>query len=602
MMRSLILALTGSLLLAGHASADELSDLLDRYRAWRGGAAFEGMHALEQESAVSTVGLTGTSRLLATDAPTVRVDTDLKTFRNAMAWREGQGWTLTTGGQIEDLSDSAARDLTSETLMQFERVLDDRARLSLAEPVTIDGERLAVIRVRFDSDLYELRLVPATGELRGMRSVRDRRESLTRYGDWRVVEGVRLPFRIEMREDNGRETVMQVTRADVNPIIPADAFTRPTVAAKHAIAGGARSTRPIPIDLYAGARIFLPGLVQGREVPVLLDSGAEMTVIDRAYAQQLGLKLEGDLPAVGTGGVSSAQLARGVTIQVGDLTLTDQTVAVIDMSAIEKQLGRGLPVVLGKDAFNALAIDIDVQGRQLIFHEADGFRPPAGAVEVPLVLTPSGRAVEVQIEGGEPVLFDFDTGNGGNLLVFPAYWQSHGLDKGRPATTTLSGAVGGLKEASLVSVRKLRFAGVELDNVPAVLTPPGPSAVDGERVKGNIGMGVLGRFRMITNFADGKLYVIPEADRIRAPFPRDRLGLSLGKVEGAIEVRRVSPNSPAAMAGWKAGDRIAEIDGVVAGALDADALRTIVTGAAGRTVRFKLASGEERTLKAADFY
>ena len=602
-MRRLILALAVSLAFAAPASADELSELLDRYRAWRGGPAFEAMHALLQEGAISTAGLNGTVRVLATDTPALRQDVDLGTFRNAQAWSAGTGWQLTTSGQVEDLSDHASLDLQRDALLQFERLLDDPARLTLREPVTVDGQTLAVVHVAFGgADVHELRFAPATGELRGLRTVRDRRESMTRFEDWRVVEGVRLPFRAVTRDDTGRDTVVRLSTADVNPPVPADAFARPQARFVHAIAGGARATRPIPIDLYAGVRIFVPATVQGRQTPALLDSGAEMTILDRGFAQSLGLTLEGDLPAVGTGGVSTAQLARGVTLQVGDLTLRDMTVGVIDMEIIGKQLGRPLPVVLGKDAFNALAIDIDLPRRQLVFHEAEGFVPPAGAVEVPLAQTPHGRAVEVCVEGGEPVLFDFDTGNGGSLLIYPSYWQAQGLAENRPSSTVMSGAVGGVKESVIVSLKRFTFAGVEMADVPAVLTPPGPSAVDGERTRGNIGMSVLGRFRIISDFATDRLYLIADPVRMAEPFAKDRLGLGLARGDGVVEVRRVSPGSPAAKAGWTAGARIAVIDGVPAERLDTDALRGVSTGPAGRTIRFTLVGGEERTLTAADFY
>ena len=38
--------------------------------------------------------------------------------------------------------------------------------------------------------------------------------------------------------------------------------------------------------------------------------------------------------------------------------------------------------------------------------------------------TGSIRAVPLSVEGREPVLFDFDTGNGGALIIYPAYAEA----------------------------------------------------------------------------------------------------------------------------------------------------------------------------------
>ena len=104
--------------------------------------------------------------------------------------------------------------------------------------------------------------------------------------------------------------------------------------------------------------------------------------------------------------------------------------------------------------------------------------------------------------------------------------------------------------------------------MPTVFPPAGPSAVDSDRTAGNVGLGVLGRFRLVTDFAGGRLWLGGDPAALAQPFPRDRLGLGLRKEGDVIVVQRVSPNSPAAEAGWSAGERIVAIDGVVAAPQD----------------------------------
>ncbi|HYC67768.1 aspartyl protease family protein [Brevundimonas sp.] len=583
------------------AWADDPTAVLDRYRAWRGGAAFEQLSAVRAVGVLAGSGLEGTIEQIATAQGDLRRDIDLGVVRTASARRGAEGWTLTPAGQIEDIAAATAEDLRRDALLMFEAVLDDPSRLDRKPDGTRDGRTYAVVAVDFgDDDVHELYIEPATGALYGLRRVRDRREAFVRFEDWRMVEGVRMPF-AEISAD-GAEGAIRWTTVDANPDLPDDAFARPGHAAAHVIDGGDASSGFMPFDLFAGVRIYIPATINGVETEVLLDSGAEMTVLDKAFAEQLGLAASGEVAAVGTGGVGSAQFAQGVTIDLNGITFPDRTVAVIDLAAVGQAIGRPLPVVLGKDAFNGLIIDIDFPGRLIAFHEREGFAAPEGLVEVPLVSTGAIRAVPLSVEGRPPALFDFDTGNGGSLIVYPAYAAAEGLLEGRPASTVMSGAVGGMRESGIATLGTIELAGFEIRDVPTVFPPAGPSAVDSDRAAGNVGMGVLGRFRLVTDFGGGRIWLGADSASLTQPFARDRLGLSLRKEGGVIVVQRVSPSSPAAAAGWTGGERIAAIDGVAAADLDAPALRAVVTGPAGRAVRLTLEGGESRTLESRDFY
>ena len=51
---------------------------------------------------------------------------------------------------------------------------------------------------------------------------------------------------------------------------------------------GARPT--FPFELFRGNRIILNGSVNGIDTPMMLDSGAGVTTLDRDFAQKIGLK------------------------------------------------------------------------------------------------------------------------------------------------------------------------------------------------------------------------------------------------------------------------------------------------------------------------
>ncbi|WP_296818146.1 aspartyl protease family protein [Brevundimonas sp.] len=604
-MRRLILLLSTSLLAVTPASADELSDLIARYREWRGGPAFEAMQGVRAEGSLSTAGFSGEVEMIAERDGSIRQRVDLGVFRSDEAVDGEHGWVVNQTGQVEDMAADGREDRRRDIALIFGSALEDSAALSLAAPVERDGRTWSVVAVDYgDQDAHELLIDPESGELGFIRMVRDRRESWVDYGDWRLVEGVRMPFEeIATSELMSTPNVVRWTEVDIDPVVPVDAFARPVVEARYQIAGGADTTGWIDYEFHGGNRIYLPTTVNGTDTHALLDSGAEMTVLDAAFARELGLETSGDLPAVGTGGVSSAQLAEGVTLVIGDLTLRDMTVAVIDLSAIAQALGRPLPVVLGKDAFNELIVDVDFPHHRIAFHAPGTFVAPSDAVEVPLSEATGGlRSVPVSIEGRQPVPFDFDIGNGGSLIIFPGYAEEQGLLDGRTSSTVMSGAVGGMREAGIATFSSVTFGGVKLRDVPAVLPPPGPSAVDSDRTRGNIGIGVLGRFRLITDYTNDRLWLVPISEAISQPFARNRLGLSLRKDADAIVVQYVARNSPASEGGWAQGERIVAIDGVPAADITPEALRDIINGADGRTVRLTLEGGEERSLVSRTYY
>ena len=177
--RSLLVAAAASVLGAlwpGAAFADDPTAVLERYRQWRGGAAFEQLTAVRARGTVTASGLEGTVDQIATAAGDLSRDIDLGVVRNASARRGATGWTLTPSGQVEDLAPTSAEDLRRDALLMFEAVLDDPARLDRKPDVVRDGRTFAVVAVDFgDVDVHELYPEPDTGALYGLRRVRDRR-------------------------------------------------------------------------------------------------------------------------------------------------------------------------------------------------------------------------------------------------------------------------------------------------------------------------------------------------------------------------------------------------------------------------------------------
>ncbi len=104
-----------------------------------------------------------------------------------------------------------------------------------------------------------------------------------------------------------------------------------------------------------GDRLYLPAAVDGVAVEALIDSAAETSIVDAAFAARLGIGGGEPVTARGTGAATAAAtLVGGVTIDVAGLRLRPREVGVIDLAGIARRLGRGpLSLVLGRELFDA---------------------------------------------------------------------------------------------------------------------------------------------------------------------------------------------------------------------------------------------------------
>lgn len=356
-----------------------------------------------------------------------------------------------------------------------------------------------------------------------------------------------------------------------------------------------------PIDLFADTRIFLRAQINGVEVSALLDTGAEMTVVDTRLASRLGLAAKGSGSAIGTGGSASVSFADGVTIQAAGLRLTDRTVAIIDLGAVAEAMGHPLPLLLGKDLLGGLVMDLDLPNRQIAFFPPSHAPKLAGATVLPFTQVGPLRAIPLRAASAEAALFHVDTGSGGALDLYPAFSRKLGLPGDRAASTTLAGGVGGLAESPILSLDQIAVGVATLHEVPAILSSAGAAATT-EPVAGAIGMAVLSRFRLLADFQGDRLTLVGAPEALAKPFWKNTLGLALMRTGDGVAISHVMPNSPAAQTALAKGASIVSINGARAGTLTTPALRSLMGSPVGADVVVATATHGEVRLRARVFY
>jgi predicted aspartyl protease len=356
------------------------------------------------------------------------------------------------------------------------------------------------------------------------------------------------------------------------------------------------AARAMPFQFLLERQIVFPITIDGKPAEAWLDSGAGASVVDAAFARRLGLELGGPIKAHGvTGEVADVHLAKA-SLTAGDLAMPNRRVVVMDLSAVQRLVGRPVQVLLGRDVFDQAVVQIDFETRRIALLPREGFAAPPGT---PLPLKRSGdlRSIPIRVAGVEmPAILDL--GNAGGLLIDQEFAAHYGLLDGRKASTTLGVGADGAREEMQTTVDRLELGGVSLDATPTTATPNLSS-----KAPANIGLQVLSRFKLTIDFAGDRIWLAPYADANSRPFRKNRAGLTLAPQDGRLVVDHVARGSPAERGGWKKGDAITAIDGkpTPAGFAAVEA-SFFVYGAAGTDVALTLADGRRRKLTLADYY
>lgn len=270
-------------------------------------------------------------------------------------------------------------------------------------------------------------------------------------------------------------------------------------AAMLALTAPASAETAYPVE-YSGGRIFVPVIVNGRPASGLLDSGAEMTVVDDGFAARAGLALEGSEQAKGTGGRVEARFAKGVNLAAAGIGLPARTVAVIDLEDVGARLiGRPIEVVLGREFFDAGRLRIDLRAARIA--SLSRRAKPAGA-RFKLTTLHGIETFPASVEGHAPAAAHFDLGNGGDVLIGKAYADRIGLTApGRIVGRRAGGGLGGEIQRDIVTLKTLRIGTETFTDVQAAIDP-GEGAADI-----NIGTSILAHFLIVTDFPQHALWL-----------------------------------------------------------------------------------------------
>jgi len=369
-------------------------------------------------------------------------------------------------------------------------------------------------------------------------------------------------------------------------------------------AGCALPGRAGPGEVDAGDRvaaqfienhIYVPVTVAGKERLWILDCGAGGSVIDREFANELGLETKGEVEAMGVAGSVKTGFASVPRLRVGGIELESQPMVVLGIAELmRRNTGTEPAGILGYDFLSKFVTRVDFAGQTVTLLRPESFVYRGPGRTIPMRVEANIPVVEMAVDGEYRGQWRLDIG--ASISAF----HHHAVEKfglaARSGVERLAAGMGGRQRHRLVQFADAELAGFKLERpVLSVPVEAGPGAFAGTSVLGTVGNSVLHNFVLYLDYR-GKRVVVEKGSEFGKPMVLDRSGLQVSRNDsGSFEAICVAANTPADKAGFKTGDVIETVDGQSPEALGGlSRIREMLRAASGTHYQVAVRRGDTR--------
>jgi len=479
----------------------KVEEVLSRYDAALGGReALKRVETMEMFGTVEGMGLSGTTYSVQKDPQRIMERIDIGPLSYAWAHTEAESWIQDQSGVVRTLSDVELEEFL--LLAQIGGALpmgEELKQKMQVDPALSDSSHVC-IAVDHDGQTVELYFEVETGLLDRVKLMKLGMPVEARFSDFRLVEGLRVPFQ-------GIQTVaglfsleMKVTQVRVNAPVSDSVFQRP---GSPTLPQYAACAVPISVD----GHIIVPVTVEGTQrLQFFLDSGAGMSCIDERAASRLGFKSEGALPAQGVVGFDSVGVTIVDALGVGCVDMRQVRLAVVDLSPLGQTEPGQVHGILGYGLFSQRSVGV-TGGVDSLSLGPPLTAPPAGYVKLPLQFVANVPVIDATVNG-RPGRFLVDTGNSFHLILHTPFAQREGIVPSSDQLTSRPAAgIGGGDDVMVGQIDSLTIAGIRIDAIPTLFSPSGRGVTGAGEVAGNIGLPLLQRFDWVLDYQGAALYL-----------------------------------------------------------------------------------------------
>jgi aspartyl protease/PDZ domain-containing protein len=568
---------------AGRATTSigpDAAPLLDAWAEAIGGRARLARTTLVHERGRAELGgLAGSFQRWSTSRGQRREEIALgDALRTAQVFDGARGWLSDRNRQVRDLDGPEIEEQQAQVyLAAWAALLPGRRAGSVVRGAA--GELVVApaggrpLTVTFD---------PATHLPRTI-ARRDAEKTRTlELSDWREVAGIRFPFTFRDGAGDPRDTlVVHLEAVELDGRAPAETtFARPPDGPRdwRLAAGGDHAS--FPIELAGGLVLAKVGVNGSAPLDFIVDTGAEVSVINASRVAQLGLTPVGKLAGGAGGGDVPVSYLMGVSFSLPGVTLADQIVTAIPLDALEPLFGRRIDGVLGYDFLSRFVVELDYLGRTITVRDPARFRYRGKGTAVPITLEgsiPNVRATVAQ--AGRPPLparFVIDTGCTCEVSFNSPFTAANRLLEAvpkviHPPAGMARGAGGELREV-YGRIEALILASAVVKRPVAQFSQDTAGAMADPESAGLLGGKLWRRFLVTFDYQHKTMWLEPNA---RFAADDEAIGTGVGWATSGdrlqeITVMAVMDGSPGAEAGVRAGDRLVSLDGTPAAKLTLD--------------------------------
>lgn len=564
-----------ALVLAGGAAANGLTDpfvILNRhYEAMGGLKKVQAQRTLHFESDLELegTGLSGTIVQWSESPLRMRQEVDLKVIKQISGDNGEFGWMVDQNGKLQIKRDEkTAKERELKKLMEELDFLDPHSKvftITFAGIDTASGKSCYRISIANNINKQVTRQFFDTASFMLLKTidVSPEGESHTWFSDYRDAGGVPFAFKqVVVTFPDKMRQIVTFTKVEVNVAIDSALFEPPSGDVEDFAFTNGKSAENIPFQFIEN-HIYLPVEINGKSRLWVLDAGAEATVIDIDYANELGLTLEGQIKGKGAGNLVDVSFTTLPPFSLQGLEFGAQKIAAIKIGWLfNSSLGMEVVGILGYDFLSRVVTKVDYANEKLSFYYPDSFDYRGNGVAVPAPISQSHMLnVPVVVDGTHGGLWTLDLGAGGMSYHYQ-YAQEHGI-LDQPGIQALGHGAGGSILEKRMRTKTMELGGFVVPGVEIdVPTQAGEGSFGHTELTGNIGNDFLRHFVLYLDYKREQL-IVEKGENFATDFPHDNSGLQLVQVDQkTLRVIFVADNTPAAKAGFKVDDTVTAINGI----------------------------------------
>lgn len=282
----------------------------------------------------------------------------------------------------------------------------------------------------------------------------------------------------------------------------------------------------------------------------LLDTGAEISVLDSAIVQDLGLNRILDLESHDFAGNSKkVTLYQLKSLTVGSVAIYNVPILSVDMKFLQTTYGIPIDGLLGYDFLKHFVVNLDYKNHQVIFSRKSYLPIPSDVLMATMHKNYFAVTLPIAIDNMSMDVL-LDTGAMGEAFAAP----NDLLEKCKVKIYSKGGIVAGAfgySARDIMAKAEVRVGKYTFKNM-SIMSSQLPLA----------GHKFLSQFNVILDYPEQKAWLIPNGKIL---LPKDSYHTGLGLVsdeQGFLVVSGIWEGSPADSAAIGAGDRILAINGV----------------------------------------